>query len=1203
MRANFLSSKRGNPCQICGDEKGKCRKVESVYLCMNFVDAGLASIVPGLKFIGQTKDGLWGKYVEDNRQDWTEQQRGQWQLEQRIKQQQRKAEEAERRAEALPAGERDRLYRHLLDQLTLHPSDRDDLERRGLTNEQIAAGRFKSAEQWQRLKSEISYQLPGVNLDGLSLNTQPGYLCPIIDVDGLVVGCQVRLRDASDGGRYRWFTSATKKRPNGATSHLPNGELPIAVHRPKQVNLTAIGMTEGTGVKPLIAAQRLDQIVIGAAGGQFTASQQTLKATLEKLAAETRSNVIHFYVDAGDSLNPSVIVRNRRTWKQLQDWGYTVLIGWWGQVDKTSCDIDELEDLGKIAYITPDEFLQSSDPAAYVKYLDEDKEQERIEAAQEEYYQENWFKGFCSQARQKLTAKALTRKAKTDTVAPICSNKTTQSSVPDAKDYEGKETPLVQYKKGERRKTWLTAEAKGWKVILDRSQPGLGKSHDAGRFANENWEDENWEDVNEEGNSAKVWYLSPNHTNPSTATIEANMVNMEPRHNGMVLEPDRKTPLGTSYRRHPKPEETEVERTLSNCKYADKFATLSSKGYAVNEERVLVEVEKDKTRSMNPVCAECSDNYHCHKEPGDGYGYKFERGETMAASRIRAHLDSAPTPGSCQENGEHNYKDDIAIVDEAGQSIRATKTVETDLAQLAVEWAYVETNDPETFDKLQEVRRSLNQVVQGEANDAQNRANHQAIASILPKAPSCLEELIAKVKKALPSAADLKGERDSVQGMGGKLRKKGNFIRSKMRQEARTVCAKKIQDLPTAALVNILNVWSGNGRGALRCDRGKLFVTVPDDRHAGILNACGLVIILDATTDKAQHAKNLGIDPNEILEIEEECSPLFNLKVVNINVSGLGSSQVSDSAKQRVMALLPHITEKHGKQPPVIAFKKDKEWLQDWQKGYWFVDSRGSNQFIGEEVIVSINSPRTNLGAAQDKYLCLYGNLDGFEEHYQRSIEQEQIQCVGRQRAHLEPDKLFVHYVIGTDQNLDFLKQEYGCEVVDIEAIKVCPEAGTKGQQFELLLVEVAAQFLETGKKITQVSLAATSGVSQQFISKTAKRFGGWGTLKKILPFLVAIYREGSRNFDGFPELSEEEKRWATEWMPDLAQNLSGEDLVEVIADVAQVYRPEVIGQILYDLPAWVKTKILVAILSILPKWAVVEFLKIIHPDICTATP
>ncbi|XGW00856.1 MAG: hypothetical protein ACAF41_33300 (plasmid) [Leptolyngbya sp. BL-A-14] len=271
MSSTFTPTRQGNSCQLCGDTTGKCRETPSLYLCMSFTDA--LDTPPSFTFLGRTKDHLWGKWVLDQGQDWNEDQRAAWRRERQQRQVARAQAEAQRQATALSAIERERYYTQLLEQLSLHPADRADLSARGLDEVQIQAWGVKSVAPWQRLDHTLPHTLPGVNLNGDQLNVAgAGFLCPIRDVNGLLVGFQLRLRVAESGGRYRWLTSATKKRPYGPTPHLPHGELPLAVHRPPQVQQAAIALVEGTGPKPFLLCQRRGQVVVGAAGGSLRAA-------------------------------------------------------------------------------------------------------------------------------------------------------------------------------------------------------------------------------------------------------------------------------------------------------------------------------------------------------------------------------------------------------------------------------------------------------------------------------------------------------------------------------------------------------------------------------------------------------------------------------------------------------------------------------------------------------------------------------------------------------------------------------------------------------------------------------------------------------------------------------------------------------------------------------------------------------------------
>lgn len=355
-REKLIPTKRNNPCVLCGNTSGKCREAQELRLCMEYTTSSPA--IPDYRFTGLSKDGLWGVWVVDDGINRSDEEREQWWQEQQIRRHLRALAEIQQRAHSLPASERDRHYRRVLSHLTLHPEDRADLHRRGLSEAQINAGGFVSVEPWQHLPEDFPLTLPGVNLDGRSLNVSgPGYLCPIRDIDGFIVGLQLRLRDADDGGRYRWLSSVTQKRPNGQPPNLPNGELPLAVFRPEVTTRQAIALVEGTGPKPFITSQRLGVTTLGAAGGLFATSSETLRVTLERLATELGTNRIEFFPDAGSLENPNVLRQYWNTWELLAQQGYLVHVGWWGQVSKDHPDIDELEDVKAIAFLSPHAFL------------------------------------------------------------------------------------------------------------------------------------------------------------------------------------------------------------------------------------------------------------------------------------------------------------------------------------------------------------------------------------------------------------------------------------------------------------------------------------------------------------------------------------------------------------------------------------------------------------------------------------------------------------------------------------------------------------------------------------------------------------------------------------------------------------------------------------------------------------------------------
>ena len=358
---SLTPSNRNNPCPICEATSGKCRQGtedENYWQCMTYADARKGEIVNGFKCIGHTRDQLWGQFKLDNSQEWSEQQRLSWQRENQRRWQEKAREDGERRRRSLETVKRHEQYTRLLGELTLHPEDRADLLRRGFTHQQIELSGFKSIQRYQQLQSRYSELLPGISRGNRLIIPNEGYLCPVRNADGLIVACQVRLRSlpTTETNRYRWLSGG------GQTLHLypeggkSEGELPLAVFLPEGES-EGIALAEGTGAKPFLVSQRLNLFTIGAAGGQWASSPELFRSTLEKAALEVKGKSIKVFPDAGDILNPGVMNRWQKVISLLEEWGWSVAIGWWGQVDKSHPDIDELTDYSKVEYISSEKFL------------------------------------------------------------------------------------------------------------------------------------------------------------------------------------------------------------------------------------------------------------------------------------------------------------------------------------------------------------------------------------------------------------------------------------------------------------------------------------------------------------------------------------------------------------------------------------------------------------------------------------------------------------------------------------------------------------------------------------------------------------------------------------------------------------------------------------------------------------------------------
>jgi hypothetical protein len=285
----------------------------------------------------------------------------------------------------------------------------------------------------------------------------------------------------------------------------------------------------------------------------------------------------------------------------------------------------------------------------------------------------------------------------------------------------------------------------------------------------------------------------------------------------------------------------------------------------------------------------------------------------------------------------------------------------------------------------------------------------------------------------------------------------------------------------------------------------------------------------------------------------------------------MGSNQISDSCKSRQLTLLEWIKQQH-QEVKVLANKADSHLTLD---GWWFNDNRGSNAFKGVEALAAFNTPRPNLGVIQDEYRALFGSLEGFEEYYQELIQSEIVQLIGRPRAHQYPEKQFTLYLTTTNQDLSYLT-DLGCQVDSKEAFELTPLAGTSDQITRWKILQAVGQL--QGQKLTQEAIASLIGKSQELVSKIAKEFGGWKTLKKILLALLGVYRDGNN----FHSLTKHEKWQAETYLPGLLDK-PPEDAVQGISKVIQVYGLRPFLRVLTAATPQTQVRLLTLVMQALP--------------------
>jgi hypothetical protein len=293
----------------------------------------------------------------------------------------------------------------------------------------------------------------------------------------------------------------------------------------------------------------------------------------------------------------------------------------------------------------------------------------------------------------------------------------------------------------------------------------------------------------------------------------------------------------------------------------------------------------------------------------------------------------------------------------------------------------------------------------------------------------------------------------------------------RQQQEAETL--DNLNNLPPNLLANLVT-----GNGVIRIQNRRLTLTIDNRESYAFLNRAAAVGFLDATIsgDRLQIISGL----ERPIKVIHNTKPkaLANLTVRQITMSGIGSKQISKTALNRLHGILKTFPDM-----PIISLKTWAKYLD--LDGYWWRDSRGVNDYAGITELLAIGLPNPNLGAIQDDYAALQGNLNGLEEHYHRLVNEEILQLTGRQRANRYPDRQFVLNIV-TPENCDLSwLTDYGVTLETKTAFEVNPEAGSQTQFTRYQILQAIA-----AGNLTQTAIGNAIGLTQQAVQKTLKAAG-----------------------------------------------------------------------------------------------------------------
>ena len=357
---NFTPTSQSNPCQFCEDTKGNCRHGGDIHLCMGLNSNRKFEVINQHKIIDFTKDGLWAVLKLDDSEEWKEEKRQEWLEERKAKEERKASERQEKLKNPLPIDKRNAAYRRITAKLNLSPNHTIQLrEKRGLTATEIDfAYQMGWLRTWNRgLEVDASGKLAGVDPTSHKLLGDQGIGIAATNGNHKITGFQIASDDREKFAKYFWLSS---EKYGGSSPHLPNGELPLFIWKhPQAKEINEVWLVEGalksliTVLKLWLRNNRTDVMVIGAAGGNFAGSYNTLKDAL--VAADCKT--IKLQPDAGAVSNSHITGNYKKILNLLITDRYKCSVGWWGQFTKDKPDIDELQDFSTIKDISPSEYF------------------------------------------------------------------------------------------------------------------------------------------------------------------------------------------------------------------------------------------------------------------------------------------------------------------------------------------------------------------------------------------------------------------------------------------------------------------------------------------------------------------------------------------------------------------------------------------------------------------------------------------------------------------------------------------------------------------------------------------------------------------------------------------------------------------------------------------------------------------------------
>lgn len=516
-------------------------------------------------------------------------------------------------------------------------------------------------------------------------------------------------------------------------------------------------------------------------------------------------------------------------------------------------------------------------------------------------------------------------------------------------------------------------------------------------------------------------------------------------------------------------------------------------------------------------------------------------------------------------------RDDLETLEDKEQIRKAAENIISLMRDLDTTQKLIQRL-PGVLDAVRPIVHTLRLVIAGDLPTTQQTYhgwNENLLREEIGKLPEGLTEAIEVLSALNPKLSSLLDgtEADSVsqRGVEGSTKQKKEssatlkYIRKAFEKEAKQEAKDRLKSVPANWVVPVLKILNGD-RGSFRVKNGTLEVVTPNHRHQEQLLAADLAVVLDATLSREELAENLGIDPSEIILIQQERQSYENLTVLQVVGMGKLTKNRSSELNSRLDALLEELDKKHPSNAVIdhLAVKRQGD-------GHWFADSRATNAYQDKTALITVGSPYMDIGSLAMVYSTMTGDKNAvkgnprFDKFVQRFKESEMIQAGGRLRVHRRKEEQLFWYVV-SDEDIGYLKSAFpGATFEAVSALSITPEAASESERTFSAIMQAAAQLAkekveqEKFEKLNQTEIALRTGIAQGTVSKQFSKskneliakVGGWTGFKKIFQALVSSYRD---------------------W------NIFSKSLVEQLgedaAHIAQTYLPQFLKENQHDIKA-----------------------------------